>query len=153
MPEIKIKKLENYQDLPLPEYATKHSAGLDLLAAISEDIIIAKGNRKLIPAGIAIALPDGYEAQIRPRSGLALKNGVTLLNSPGTIDADYRGEIGVILINHGQEDFTVTRGMRIAQMVIQKYEKAEWDLVENLEATERGEGGFGSTGTLVKKSA
>ena len=116
--EIQIKQLPHGKDLSLPCYATTHSAGMDLMAAIEQDIIIKKGERKLVPTGIAIALPDGYEAQIRPRSGLALKNGITVLNTPGTIDADYRGEIGVILINLGEEDFTVSKGMRISQMII-----------------------------------
>ena len=144
--EIQIKQLPHGKDLSLPSYATSHSAGMDLMAAIEQDIIIKKGERKLVPTGIAIALPDGYEAQIRPRSGLALKNGITVLNTPGTIDADYRGEIGVILINLGEEDFTVSKGMRISQMIIASYVQAKFALVEDLSATARGEGGFGSTG-------
>lgn len=143
---IAIKQLENAATLELPSYATACSAGMDLLAANFEDIIIKPGKRALIKTGIAIALPDGFEAQIRPRSGLAWKNGVTVLNSPGTIDADYRGEIGVILINHGDEEFTVSRGMRIAQMVIAHYKRAEFNLTQQLEETARGSGGFGSTG-------
>ena len=144
--EIHIKQLDHGKDLSLPGYATTHSAGMDLMAAIDQDIVIKKGERKLIPTGIAIALPDGYEAQIRPRSGLALKNGVTVLNTPGTIDADYRGEIGIILINLGDEDFTVSRGMRVAQMIIASYVQGKFTLVEDLSSTARGEGGFGSTG-------
>jgi dUTP pyrophosphatase len=144
--EIYIKQLPHGKELNLPSYATSHSAGMDLMAAIEQDIILKKFERKLIPTGIAIALPDGYEAQIRPRSGLALKNGVTVLNTPGTIDADYRGEIGIILINLGEEDFTVAKGMRIAQMIIANYTQAHFTLVEDLSTTARGEGGFGSTG-------
>ena len=144
--DIPLQRQEHGRDLPLPAYATEHSAGLDLLAAAAGDVIIAPGERALIPTGIAIALPEGYEAQVRPRSGLALKHGVTVLNSPGTIDADYRGEIGVILINHGKEAFTVTRGMRIAQMVIAPYTRADWQVSESLEHSARGAGGFGSTG-------
>ena len=127
-------------------YATKGSAGIDLRANNDKDIIIAKGGTALIPTGIAIALPIGYEAQIRPRSGLALKSSLTVLNTPGTIDSDYRGEIGVILINHGNEDFIVTKGLRVAQMVIAKYEKVSLEFVEELSDTARGSGGFGSTG-------
>ena len=126
-------------------YATKGSAGIDLKANNSNDIIIKPSETALIPTGIAIALPIGYEAQIRPRSGLALKNSITVLNTPGTIDSDYRGEVGIILINHSKEDFTVSKGMRIAQMIIAKYEQVELDFVENLDDTERGAGGFGST--------
>lgn len=145
---IAVKKLEHALDLNLPEYATASSAGVDLLAAVDADVILKPFARTLIKTGIAIALPVGFEAQVRPRSGLALKNGVTVLNSPGTIDADYRGEIGVILINLGSEDFVVSRGMRIAQMVIAKYDVAAFNLVKELETTARGVGGFGSTGIL-----
>ena len=134
-------------DLPLPQYATPDSAGLDLLAAVSEDVSLAPGERTLLPTGIALSLPRGYEAQIRPRSGLALKNGLTLLNTPGTIDADYRGEIGVILANLGQETFVIERGMRIAQMVVATVSQVSWNAVESLDDSERGAGGFGSTGT------
>lgn len=144
---IMLQPLENAVGLQLPTYATDQSAGMDLTAALQEAVEIDSGARALIPTGLAIALPDGFEAQIRPRSGLAIKHGVTVLNSPGTIDADYRGEIGVVLINHGQEPFIVERGMRIAQMVIERYEKVSWEVVENLDETERGSGGFGSTGT------
>ena len=143
---LKIKKLENSQGLALPKYETNGSAGMDLIASIDEDIIIKSGEIKLIKTGIAIALEKGFEAQIRPRSGLALKNGITVLNTPGTIDSDYRGEICVILINHSKLDFVVSRGMRIAQMIIAKYEQAEIIAVENLDETVRGSSGFGSTG-------
>ena len=143
---VKIKQLENADGLQMPHYATKQSAGLDLPAAIEGDIVIKAGETKIIPTGIAIALPAGCEAQIRPRSGLAAKHSITVLNSPGTIDADYRGEVKAILINHSREDFTITRGMRIAQMVIAKYEHVQFDEVQSLEETERGTSGFGSTG-------
>lgn len=143
---LKIKKLENSQGLALPKYETNGSAGMDLIASIDEDIIIKSGEIKLIKTGIAIALEKGFEAQIRPRSGLALKNGITVLNTPGTIDSDYRGEICVILINHSKLDFVVSRGMRIAQMIIAKYAQAEIVEVENLDETIRGTSGFGSTG-------
>jgi dUTP pyrophosphatase len=143
---LKIKKLENSQGLALPKYETNGSAGMDLIASIDEDIIIKSGEIKLIKTGIAIALERGFEAQIRPRSGLALKNGITVLNTPGTIDSDYRGEICVILINHSKLDFVVSRGMRIAQMIIAKYAQAEIIEVENLDETVRGTSGFGSTG-------
>ena len=144
---LKIKKLENGKDLPLPKYETSGSAGMDLLAAIDDPIVIKPGEIKLVKTGISIALEKGYEAQVRPRSGLALKNGITVLNSPGTVDSDYRGEVCAILINHSQVDFTITRGMRIAQVVIAKHEQAEIIEVENLDETARGSGGFGSTGT------
>jgi len=143
---VKIKKLENFLELTLPKYETSGSAGIDLLACINDDMVIKSGEIKLINTGIAIALEQGYEAQVRPRSGLALKNGLTVLNSPGTIDSDYRGEICVILINHSKIDFVIKRGMRIAQMVISKYEQAQLELVEDLDQTSRGKGGFGSTG-------
>ena len=143
---LKIKRLINNADLPLPKYETAGSAGMDLLAAIHEPILIKPGEIKLVKTGIAIALELGFEAQVRPRSGLALKNGITVLNSPGTIDADYRGEICVILINHSGVDFMIERGMRIAQMVIAKYSQAKISEVENLDETIRGEAGFGSTG-------
>ncbi len=145
-PVIDVKRLPHGAGLPLPDYATEHSAGLDLLAAVEADAILQPGERRLIPSGIAIALPPGYEAQIRPRSGLALKHGITVLNAPGTIDADYRGEIGVILINLGRGPFTVARGSRIAQMVIAPHARAAWRPVETLSESARGEGGFGSTG-------
>ena len=139
-------KIVNKSKHPLPEYATPGSAGMDLRANIDAPITLAPGERKLIPTGIYIALPVGYEAQVRPRSGLALKYGIGLANMLGTCDADFRGEIGVILINLGQEDFVVNDGERIAQMVIAKHERAEWEIVEELDETERGEGGYGHTG-------
>ncbi|WP_193172457.1 dUTP diphosphatase [Nisaea nitritireducens] len=145
--DVRVRRLSHGADLPLPEYQTQDSAGMDLMAAISEDVVLAPGERTLIPTGLSIALPPGFEAQVRPRSGLALRNGVTQLNTPGTIDADYRGEIGVILINHGQQPFTVTRGMRIAQMLVAPVIQARWQEVEELDETARGSGGFGSTGT------
>ena len=146
MTTLRIKKLENGKDLPFPKYETSGSAGMDLLAAIAEPIILKSGEIKLVQTGIAIALEKGFEAQVRPRSGLALKNGITVLNSPGTIDSDYRGEVCAILINHSKVDFTITRGMRIAQIVIAKHEQAEIAEVENLDDTARGTSGFGSTG-------
>lgn len=145
--KISLTPMEHAVGLNLPTYATDQAAGMDLTAALDEAIEIGPGERMLIPTGLSIALPEGYEAQIRPRSGLALKHGVTVLNAPGTVDADYRGEIGVILANLGQEPFTVERGMRIAQMVIAQHAKVEWEVAEALEETERGSGGFGSTGT------
>ena len=145
--KIALTPLEHAVGLNLPTYATEQSAGMDLTAALEEAIEIDSGERMLIPTGLSIALPAGYEAQVRPRSGLALKHGVTVLNTPGTIDADYRGEIGVILINHGTEPFTVERGMRIAQMVIAKHETVAWEVSDALDETQRGSGGFGSTGT------
>ena len=131
---------------PLPEYATELSAGMDLRANIDAPIVLKPMQRCIIPTGLYMALPAGYEAQVRPRSGLAIKKGITVLNSPGTIDADYRGEVGVILINLSQEDWTVTDGERIAQMVIARYEQAEWHEVDVLDETERGAGGFGHSG-------
>ena len=143
---IDVQRLPHGAGLPLPEPATELAAGVDLVAAIEDSITLAPGERQIIPTGLAIALPPGYEAQIRPRSGLAAKNGITLVNSPGTIDADYRGEIGAILINHGQKFFTVERGMRIAQMVITPVTGFTWNEQEELGKTDRGTGGFGSTG-------
>lgn len=140
-------KIVNKSNNPLPEYKTVQSAGMDLRAFIAEPIVLKPLERKLIPTGLYIALPDGYEAQIRPRSGLALKNGITVLNTPGTIDADYRGEIGVILINLSDTEFTIESGDRICQMVIQKIEQPEMIEVSVLDETERGDGGFGHTGT------
>ena len=139
-------KIVNKSKHPLPEYATPGSAGMDLRANIDAPITLAPGERKLIPTGIYIALPVGYEAQVRPRSGLAFKYGIGLANMLGTIDSDYRSQIGVILINLGQENFVVNDGDRIAQMVIAKYETAEWEVAEELDKTERGEGGYGHTG-------
>jgi dUTP diphosphatase len=133
-------------DLPLPQYATEHAAGMDLCAAVEKDLVLHPGQTVLVPTGFAIALPVGYEAQIRPRSGLALKHQISVLNSPGTIDADYRGEVKIILTNFGSEEFTVRRGERIAQMVIAKHERAEWHERPSLGETGRGAGGFGHTG-------
>ncbi len=144
--QVKIKTLPHSNGLPLPSYATIHSAGIDLLAAISEIKTLKPMDRYLCPTGIAIALPEGFEAQIRSRSGLAYKNGVVVINSPGTIDADYRGEIFVALINLSQEEFIVERGMRIAQMIISQFSQVNWNLVDELDDTIRGGGGFGSTG-------
>ena len=144
---IALTRLDHAKDLSLPAYATPQSAGMDLLAAIAEPITLAPGERKLVPTGLTIALPDGYEAQIRPRSGLAFKNGITVANAPGTIDADYRGEVGVLLVNLGAEPFVIERGMRIAQMVIAAYTRATFSEVLELPSTQRGAGGFGSTGT------
>jgi len=149
---IQIKRMENSEGLALPSYATENSAGMDLLSANVQDIVIKPGKRALIKTGIAIALPTGFEAQIRSRSGLALKNGVVVLNSPGTIDSDYRGEIGVILINLGEEDFVITRGTRIAQMVIAHHKNAQFQEVAELDETARGVGGFGSTGIRMTES-
>lgn len=145
---VKIRRLPHNADLPLPAYETPLSAGMDLRAAIPEDapVTLAPGARVLAPTGLAIALPAGYEAQVRPRSGLALKSGITCLNSPGTVDADYRGELAVILVNLGQEPFVIRRGDRIAQMVIAPVTQASWSEVETLDETARGAGGFGSTG-------
>jgi len=145
--QVAVMPLPHGKDLPLPAYATAHSAGVDLMAAIDSDMILKPMERALVPTGIAIALPEGFEAQIRPRSGLALKHGIALVNAPGTIDADYRGEIKALIINLGQEDFTITRGMRIAQMVIAPVSHVTWQAVTSLEETQRSAGGFGSTGT------
>lgn len=144
---VPVVRLPHAAGLDLPAYATAHAAGLDLVAAVAADTAIARGARALIPTGISIALPQGYEAQVRPRSGLALKHGITVLNSPGTIDADYRGEVGVILVNLGQEAFTVTRGLRIAQLVVAPVSQLIWHETAELPPSERGSGGFGSTGT------
>ena len=130
----------------LPQFETAQSAGMDLRANIEAPVVLQPGDRALIPTGIKMALPEGYEAQIRPRSGLAYKHGISVLNSPGTIDADYRGDVGVLLINHGREPFTVEDGMRVAQMVVAQYSQFQWHAVEDLDETDRGEGGFGSTG-------
>jgi dUTP pyrophosphatase len=142
---IKIPIINN-SHFELPLYSTIQSAGLDLRANISNEIIIEPMDRKLIPTGLSIALPDGYEAQVRARSGLSIKNGITVLNSPGTIDADYRGEIGVILINLSHESFKLLPGERIAQLVFAKYEKTDWKIVQQLPSSERGKSGFGSSG-------
>ena len=153
MRNLEVKILYNGFGLPLPKYETEGAAGLDLFAATKEDrkIIISPRKAEMIPTGIAISVPSGYEAQIRPRSGLAAKNGITVLNSPGTIDSDYRGEILVMLINHSNKDFEILRGMRIAQMVISKIEQFNLIPVDELDTTDRGKDGFGSTGISIKK--
>jgi dUTP pyrophosphatase len=143
--KIPIQKLPDYDDISFPTYMTQHASGMDIFAAVREDVIILPGKRAKIPTGIAVAIPEGYEAQIRPRSGLAINHGITLVNSPGTIDADYRGEIGVILINHGDSSFVVKKGARIAQMVVHRICKVKWLQSENLQQTSRGAGGFGHT--------
>lgn len=143
---VAVTRLPNGADLPLPAYATVHSAGFDLMAAVSEPVELAPGARAVVPAGIAIALPEGHEAQVRPRSGLAARYGITVLNAPGTIDADYRGEVSVILINLGEASFRIERGMRIAQMVVAPVTTVRWDEVGQLPPSGRGAGGFGSTG-------
>ena len=143
---VKLKRLPHGKDLPQPAYQTPHAAGMDLYAAVPADLIIPSGGWKLVPTGLSMAIPEGYEAQVRPRSGLALKQGVSVLNTPGTVDADYRGEVGVILMNHGQTELTIKRGDRIAQMIINKIERIEFQEVAELPETERGTGGFGSTG-------
>ena len=141
--KVEVVNLSSHE---LPKYSTSESAGLDLRAELLSPINLKPGQRSLIPTGLKIALPTGYEAQVRPRSGLAYKHGITVLNSPGTIDADYRGELGVILINHGSESFTIENGERIAQLIIAKFVQIDWDEVLDLSTTSRGEGGFGSTG-------
>jgi dUTP pyrophosphatase len=147
--EVQIMRLPHAADLPLPQYQSASAAGLDLLAAVSADtlVVIPPGAYATIPAGIAIALPAGFEGQVRPRSGLAARHGVTVLNSPGTIDADYRGEVQVILINHGAAPFTVSRGMRVAQLIVAPVQRAQFVESKSLDATGRAAGGFGSTGT------
>ena len=152
---VSIQRLEHGESLPLPGYETEHSAGMDLTAALAEGdaLALAPGERALVPTGFAIALPEGYEAQVRPRSGLAFKHGVTVLNTPGTIDADYRGEVKVILANFGNETFSVTRGMRIAQMVVAPVTRVDWRPADALDETTRGAGGFGSTGTRTPVTA
>jgi dUTP pyrophosphatase len=150
---VAVLKLPHAQDLPLPHYATADSAGMDLIAALADALVLQPGERALVPTGISIALPRGFEAQVRPRSGLALKFGVTTLNTPGTIDADYRGEIGVILINHGQERVIVKRGDRIAQLVVAPVSRVQWDQRDALDGTTRGAGGFGSSGITTTAAA
>lgn len=147
--EIEVVRLAHAHDLALPDYATAAAAGADLLAAIDQEIELAPLERKIVPTGISIALPVGFEAQVRPRSGLAAKNGVTVVNAPGTVDADYRGEIGVILINLSKEPFRISRGMRIAQLVVARHARAVWREVSELDRTARGAGGFGSTGVTA----
>jgi dUTP pyrophosphatase len=146
--DVRVMRLPHGAGLPLPAYQSEHAAGFDLIAAVPEDapLTLKPGERALIPTGIAIALPPGHEGQVRPRSGLAAKHGVSVLNAPGTIDADYRGELQVILVNHGRESFSITRGMRIAQFVIAPVKHAQLREVANLDETPRGSGGFGSTG-------
>jgi dUTP pyrophosphatase len=144
---VAVLRLPHGEGLPLPDYATEGSAGMDLLAAVPEPVTLQPGGRALIPTGLCMALPQGYEAQVRPRSGLALKHGLTVLNSPGTIDADYRGEVQAILVNLGEEPVTLTRGMRIAQLVLAPVTRAALREVRELPRSTRGEGGFGSTGT------
>lgn len=143
--KVQIQKIAGHDDIPLPRYMTEQSAGMDIFAAVEAEIIILPGERKLIPTGIVIAVPEGYEAEIRPRSGLAMKHGVTLMNAPGTIDADYRGEIGIIMVNHGEKPFLVKRGDRIAQMLIRRICKVIWDDTGKINMTVRGLGGFGHT--------
>ena len=146
--EVPVHFLPHGLNLPLPSYQTPDSAGLDLMAAIpaEEPLVLLPRQRRLVPTGLCLALPKGYEGQVRPRSGLALKHGVTVLNAPGTIDSDYRGEVGVVLINHGEEPFEITRGMRIAQLVVAPVNQVELIRVESLSETDRGAGGYGSTG-------
>ena len=150
---VEVQRMPEAEGLPLPDYATPDAAGMDLLAAVEEDLVIAPGERKLISTGLKMAIPPGYEGQVRPRSGLALRHGVTLLNTPGTIDSDYRGIVGVILVNLGNEDFTVRRGDRIAQMLICPVSRAEMVECESLSSTFRSEGGFGHTGLGVRASS
>lgn len=144
--KVSIRRLPNAMDLPIPERATAHAAGFDLRACVDEPVVVVPGARLLVPTGLVIAIPPGFEAQIRPRSGLALNSGVTLLNAPGTIDADYRGEIGVIVVNHGDGPVTIARGDRIAQMVILELPDVDLEAVDELPETARGAGGFGHTG-------
>ncbi len=139
-------RIVNHSLNPLPAYETAHSAGMDIRASLQEPMVIQPGKRALVPTGLFMEIPEGYEAQVRPRSGLAIKHGITVLNSPGTIDADYRGEVNIILINLGDQPFEILHGDRIAQMIISKHEKAEWQLTNELSSTERGKGGFGHTG-------
>ena len=146
---ILVRRLPHGDDLPLPSYATGGAAGMDLIAAVQEPVTIGPGERALIPTGLTLALPPGYELQIRPRSGLALRHGIALPNAPGTIDEDYRGEIGVILLNTGRDAFVIERGARIAQAVLAPVSKAVWQEVDRLDMTARDTGGFGSTGTLA----
>ena len=146
MLKVQIKRLPHGQELPLPQYMSDHAAGMDLCAAVAAAMTIPPGEWQLVPTGLALALPDGYEAQVRPRSGLALKQGVSILNTPGTVDADYRGEVGVILMNHSKQDLVIKRGDRIAQMIINKIERINFEEVAELPSSERGAGGFGHSG-------
>jgi dUTP pyrophosphatase len=143
---VRIKRVRGAPDIPLPEYQSKGAAGVDLRACLEEPVVIEPGRTVLVPTGFSVALPDGYEAQIRPRSGMALRDAISVPNSPGTIDSDYRGEVQIILINHGEEPFTVEHGMRIAQMVVTPVVQAVWEESDELPSTKRGAGGFGSTG-------
>lgn len=152
MLKVQVKVLPHGQDLPLPKYMSEHAAGMDLLAGVEKELVIPPGEWQLVPTGLAIAIPAGYEAQVRPRSGLALKQGVSVLNTPGTVDADYRGEVGVILMNHSKENLIVKRGDRIAQMIINKIERIEFEEVKELPDSERGGGGFGHTGVSHGKN-
>lgn len=146
--KVYVEQTAESKDLPLPKYMSEQAAGLDLYAAVDAPMTLGKGEIKLVPTGLKIALPDSFEAQIRPRSGLAFKHGISLVNSPGTIDADYRGEIKIIMINFGEADFVINRGERIAQMVINRIEQIDWEVTTQLEETVRGAGGFGHTGKL-----
>lgn len=148
MEEIKVEiaHIAGSEDMPLPKYMTEHAGGMDLAAAVGEDMILKPEEIKLVPTGVQIAIPPGYEGQVRPRSGLALKHGISIVNSPGTIDADYRGEVGVILVNLGEKDFLIHRGDRIAQLIINKVSKADLVYVDKLDKTSRNAGGFGHTG-------
>jgi len=143
---IVIKKLPGNEDIPLPRYMTPHASGMDIHAAVEEDIVLKPGEAKLIPTGISIAIPEGFEGQVRPRSGLALRHGVSVLNTPGTIDADYRGEVGIILINLGKDPFVVKRGDRIAQLTVNRVYRVRLELASDLTGTDRNEGGFGHSG-------
>jgi len=146
MIKVQVKRLPHSEGLPLPKYMSAHAAGMDLYAAVNPEMVIPPGEWKLVPTGISIALPEGYEAQVRPRSGMALKQGVSVLNTPGTIDADYRGEVGVILMNHSKQNLLIKRGDRIAQMIINEIVKIDFEEVAELPETDRGAGGFGHTG-------
>lgn len=146
MPQVQVVRLPHFSGLPLPAYATAGAAGIDLIAALAEPLELLPGRRGVVPTGLKLAIPVGFEAQIRPRSGLAANHGVTVVNAPGTIDSDYRGELKVALINLGQEPMIITRGMRIAQLILAKVERLEWQPVESLDGSARGDGGFGSTG-------
>ncbi|MCC6679738.1 MAG: dUTP diphosphatase [Phycisphaeraceae bacterium] len=143
---VSVCRLPGHEDVPLPDYQSDHAAGMDIHAAVSQPLLIAPGQRVLVPTGFIMAVPVGYEAQIRPRSGLAYKHGLSMPNAPGTIDADYRGEVKVLMVNLGSEPVTITRGMRIAQMLIKPVPRVTWDEVDQLPPTQRGEGGFGHTG-------
>jgi dUTP pyrophosphatase len=143
---IKIKRLRGNENGPIPAYMTEHSAGLDVCAHLNENVVIPPGQRRLIPTGLAVAIPDGFELQVRPRSGLAIRDGVTLVNTPGTIDADYRGEIGILMINHGENPISIKNGQRIAQLVLSMVYKATFEEVDELPSSDRQEGGFGHTG-------